>query len=166
MRKGIENKKERFMKKRIVLDTDLGGDCDDAVALAMLHNLTEEGKCSLELITLSLHYTGGCATARAINGYYRHAQIAVGADGEGRRCKRREYSEHIMKKFGCSDESDGGCVALLRKTLAEAEEKLTVIMIGPFTNMANLLESGADECSSLTGKQLIESKVVLLQNSG
>jgi hypothetical protein len=32
---------------RIILDTDMSGDCDDAGALALLHALADQGECEI-----------------------------------------------------------------------------------------------------------------------
>ncbi len=145
--------------KKIILDTDIGGDCDDAVALALLHNLMVAEKCILELITLSVNYDGGCATARAINRYYGRAKIPIASSGEKKTCTKRMYATHIKNLYGLSDKPDGECVALLRKVLAESTEKITIIGIGPLSNLAKLLVSGGDSVSSQNGEELIQEKV-------
>ena len=43
----MENKKP----VRIIYDTDLGGDCDDAGTLAMLHRLCDLGEAELLAVT-------------------------------------------------------------------------------------------------------------------
>ena len=62
-------------KKKIILDTDIGGDCDDAIALALLNNLINAEKCSLLLVTLAINFDGGCSTVRAINEYYKNVSL-------------------------------------------------------------------------------------------
>ena len=39
------------MKKNIILDTDIGPDCDDAAALAMLNLYADQGLCRILGIT-------------------------------------------------------------------------------------------------------------------
>lgn len=146
-------------KKKIILDTDIGGDCDDAIALALINNLINAEKCSLLLVTLAINFDGGCSTVRAINEYYKNGGVPVGAGGKVRECKKRAYSEHIKKRYGFSDLPDGESVKLLRKTLSGLKEKVTVIAIGPLTNLAALLNSGADEFSSLDGESLVKERV-------
>lgn len=146
-------------KKKIILDTDIGGDCDDAIALALINNLINAEKCSLLLVTLAIYFDGGCSTVRAINEYYKNGGVPVGAGGNVRECKKRAYSEHIKKRYGFSDLPDGESVKLLRKTLSGLKEKVTVITIGPLTNLAALLNSEADEFSSLDGESLVKERV-------
>ena len=146
-------------KKKIILDTDICGDCDDAIALALINNLINSEKCILLLVTLAINFDGGCSTVRAINEYYKNGGVPVGAGGKVRGCKKRAYSEHIKKRYGFSDIPDGESVKLLRKTLSGLKEKVTVIAIGPLTNLAALLNSGADEFSSLDGESLVKERV-------
>ena len=56
--------------KRIILDTDIGIDCDDAAAIGMLLQLEEEGKCFVEGITTCTTREGAVETVRAIIRYY------------------------------------------------------------------------------------------------
>ena len=54
-------------------------------------------------------------------------------------------------------------VDLYRKVLSEAEDgSVTIISVGFSTNLARLLDSGADEYSSLSGKELVAKKVRML----
>ena len=51
-------------------------------------------------------------------------------------------------------------IKLYRKILSQAaDSSITIVTVGFFTNMANLLTSGTDEFSSLSGKDLIAKKV-------
>ncbi|WP_432329674.1 nucleoside hydrolase [Mucilaginibacter sp. P25] len=51
-------------------------------------------------------------------------------------------------------------VALYRKVLAkQADGSVTIISVGFFTNLADLLRSGADKYSKLDGEQLVKKKV-------
>ena len=37
----------------VIFDTDIGGDCDDVAALAMLHALESRGRCRLLAVTVT-----------------------------------------------------------------------------------------------------------------
>ena len=52
-------------KVKIVFDTDIGGDCDDAGALAMLHRLCDLGEAQLVAVTASYAspFVAGCIDA-------------------------------------------------------------------------------------------------------
>lgn len=63
--------------KKIIFDTDIGGDCDDAGALALLHECGRAGMSELLAVTISTMspYAAGCADA--INRWYEH-EVPVG----------------------------------------------------------------------------------------
>ena len=42
-----------FAARPVIFDTDMGNDIDDALALAMLHSLTDRGECQLIGVTLT-----------------------------------------------------------------------------------------------------------------
>ena len=44
-------------KAKIIFDTDIGGDCDDAGTLAMLHRLCDKGEAELLAVTAKLVFT-------------------------------------------------------------------------------------------------------------
>ena len=43
---------DKTEKVKIIFDTDIGGDCDDAGALAMLHRLCDKGEAQLLAIRI------------------------------------------------------------------------------------------------------------------
>ena len=57
-------------KVKIVFDTDIGGDCDDAGALAMLHRLCDLEEAQLVAVTASYAspFVAGCIDA--VNTYF------------------------------------------------------------------------------------------------
>ena len=57
------------MKKNIILDTDIGPDCDDAAALAMLNLYADQGLCRILGITHCTSNPYGAGTIDAINLY-------------------------------------------------------------------------------------------------
>lgn len=65
--------------RAVILDTDMGGDCDDAGALAVLHVLADRGEARILAVTscTSAEATPGCIDA--INTYYGRPEIPVGA---------------------------------------------------------------------------------------
>ena len=56
---------EKKTMTKILFDTDIGGDCDDAGALAMLHRLCDLGECELLAVTAcyASPYVAGCIDA-------------------------------------------------------------------------------------------------------
>ena len=66
-------------KVNLIIDTDAGFDVDDIGALAVAHNLANEGKVN---ILATMHCTGfslGIAVVNVINTYYGRSDIPLGA---------------------------------------------------------------------------------------
>ena len=69
----------RYGVKRIFVDTDLGSDCDDGGALALLHALAGLGLCDIIGITYCISCESGPAAIDAINRYYGRQDIPIGS---------------------------------------------------------------------------------------
>lgn len=145
--------------KQIIFDTDIGMDCDDAAALGILLNAHKRGECEILAITASTGRDGATATVNAICDYYGVNGIPVGRMKRMLQCDGvNNYARAVMEKYGTEDvETDA--VPLLRKTLAEAAGKVSVIAVGPLSNLEELLKSKADEFSPLCGAELVKQKV-------
>ena len=144
---------------KIIFDTDIGMDCDDAAALGILLNAHKRGECEILAITASTGRDGATATVNAICDYYGINGIPVGRMKRMLQCDGvNNYARAVMEKYGTKDvETDA--VPLLRKTLAEAAGKVSVIAVGPLSNLEELLKSKADEFSPLCGAELVKQKV-------
>ena len=131
--------------KSIIFDTDMGVDCDDAIALGVLINEEKKKKCKVLAITASTTRAGAVATIKTIRNYYGMPKIPLGVlKGEPLRCDAmNNYSAAVMKKYGETDGAECATV-LLRKTLATAAEKVDIVAVGPLTNIKNLLQSLRD----------------------
>ncbi len=157
----------------VIFDTDIGGDCDDVAALAMLHALESRGRCRLLAVTVSSDDPQAAPFVDCVNTFYGRPDIPIGAAGQ-RGIKRIMYYLHLASvQDGKAaryphDLLDGNeapdAVALLRKVLAAAEDRSVVmIQVGFSTNLARLLDSPADAASPLSGLELVAKKVRLLE---
>lgn len=146
--------------KQIILDTDIGIDCDDMIALAMLLNLQKKGECALRAITLSTARRGAAAAVRAVCEYYGAPCPPIGQyRGEPLKADyRNTYAAAVCERFGCNDDADDA-VSLLRKTLSSVTEKCLFVAIGPQCNLASLMRSQPDAVCALSGMELIREKV-------
>ena len=164
--------------KKIIFDTDIGGDCDDAGALAIIHSAVKRGEAELLAVTVSTRDPWAMACADAINRYYGNI-VPIGLcdrapHGDPTMAEFLErYGKHIAENFEneylprpaeCS--MCGGvkqperAVSLMRRTLAAGKgDKITLVVVGSCLNLAALIESKGDEASDLTGLELIEAKV-------
>lgn len=153
--------------EKIIYDTDIGGDCDDAGTLGMLHRLCDKGEAELLAVThcFSSPYVAGCIDA--INNFYGR-RVPVGVNYQIKHTDRGTYAgalstlfenKYPPEKFGTEN---GPCdtLYLLRKILSEAEDNsITLVVTGTVASMARLLRSEPDEISSLSGKEMIEKKL-------
>lgn len=154
--------------KRIIFDTDIGCDCDDAGALAILHECERAGKAELLGVTLSTGspYAAGCADA--INRRYGHILPIGQTDkippGEDVGFYPQSYGRHIAETFPNEylpgkGKKPENAVRLLRRLLAQAGGKVTIVAVGSMVNLAGLLSGGADDLSPLSGRELVKERV-------
>lgn len=161
----FQNHRRKGMK-RIILDTDIGIDCDDAAAIGMLLQLEEEGKCFVEGITTSTTREGAVEAVRAIAQYYGKDKEIGSMREPGIFCdKENVYAKALKEHYGCSGDAQDA-VEMLRRKLAQAKEKLTLIAIGPLTNIARLIKSEGDIYSDLNGTELLRKKADCLYIMG
>ena len=158
---------------KLIFDTDIGNDIDDALALAVIHALQSRGECELLAVTSSKDNPFALQCCDVINTFYGRPEIPLGRVHQGLTPKdgsyvRKvvEYSEQgkpVFPRHYQDAEDILEAVALLRKTLAaQPDQSVVLVVVGFSTNIARLLQSPADEACSLTGKELVSQKVKLL----
>ena len=153
--------KEKIKLKpiKLILDTDVGSDCDDMMAISYMIAAEKKGLVKTLAITLSHPAEHAAAGIRAL---YRSYGAETPVMGQmSREIPRGDwYGKKIYEKFGCEEDLAPVCdaVSLLRKTLAESDGKVTLCAIGPLNNVADLLESKPDEISPLCGAELVKEK--------
>ncbi len=120
-------------KIKIIFDTDLGPDYDDVGALAFLHAMADSGKVQI------------LATVMGSSQHWADSIVA-------------KYP-HVIQST--SDVPDA--VSVYRKILSNQPDKsVTIVTVGFLTNLSNLLKSGPDEQSQLSGIELVSKKVNVL----
>src|SRR5580698_5209681 len=62
----------------VIFDTDMGNDVDDALALAMLHTLTDRGECQLIGVTLTNAHSSAIHYIRMVDRFYGREDLPVG----------------------------------------------------------------------------------------
>lgn len=152
---------------KIIFDTDMGGDCDDVGALAMLHRLCDQGEAELLAVThcCSSPYLAGCIDA--INTYYNR-RVPIGLNYAYPLQDRGVYAGELCERYPNdyppqdypNEEKMPDSVKLIRRILANAEDNsITLVVTGLLMTMAGLVLSQPDEISPLSGKELIEKKL-------
>lgn len=152
----------------IVLDTDITGDVDDVLALAMCHALADRGQCELLAVTISKVNPLAVPFVDAENTFYGRPDLPVGVTRDAT-AQRRESKYLKLIEDGnyphdlTRDDQAEDAVSLLRRTLAsQPDHSVRIISVGIASNMANLIRSQADQHSPLDGMSLIRQKVKLL----
>ncbi len=152
----------------IIFDTDIGPDYDDVGALAILHALADKGECNILATMASNKHKLIAPVLDVINTYFNrpHLPIAVVRGDAVDLSATQKWDSLIVADYPHdlkTNEQAQDALQLYRKILSEQPDgSVTIVTVGFLTNMANLLRSGADEISSLTGEQLIKKKVKLL----
>ncbi len=147
---------------RIIFDTDFGIDADDLGALAMLHHFVDKNECELAAIMCWSTEQYAVSAIDAVNRFYKHPDILIGARKDSVQFVESSYSKAIADKFPytLNHHIIPDAVALYRKILAESDDySLVIVTVGPLKNIENLLGSGGDSISPLSGEELVEQKV-------
>ena len=161
----MENKKPI----KIIFDTDIGGDCDDAGALALIHRLCDKGEAELLAVTHCFNgeYYAGCIDS--INRFFKR-NVPIGINYA---LPLPENSQGVYAAALCENcpndypadthGTNGGpadTLALLRKILSEAEDDSVVLVVtGSLHSMARFILSEPADICSLSGKELVAKKL-------
>jgi inosine-uridine nucleoside N-ribohydrolase len=158
---------------RVIFDTDMGNDVDDALALGILHALETRGEAKLLAVTITKDNPYAAAFVDVEDTFYRRGEIPIGIVKNGKTPndspmirvpseRRRPDGSYVYPRrmaLGAAPDA----VAVLRQVLAhESDASVTIVQVGFSTNLARLLDSRADESSPLSGAQLVAQKVRLL----
>jgi len=156
---------------KIIFDTDMGSDCDDVGALALLHVYADQNKAEiLACIYSSGKIPFGVGVIDAINSYFGRPEIPIGTDFENNigdpidkmnatiLAKQTELFGHDIVQASDAVEQ----TKLNRKILAkQPDNSVTYLTVGHTNALYELLISESDEISPLSGKELIQKKVKL-----
>lgn len=146
---------------KVIFDTDIGSDCDDAGAMAVLHKLADKGELTiLGTIFSSNANPYGIGVCAAINSYYGRANIALAQlhanDTIGD--PRDSYSKAIAsdtETYGHSVVNSGpDLVQTYKKLLRGQDDKsVTIVSVGHPVGLYQLINDP-------DGKQLVKEKVL------
>lgn len=151
----------------LILDTDIGNDVDDALALAMIHSLQNRAEVHLLAVTITKDNRYAAPFVDLLNTFYGRPDIPVGVvrDGKTREnspmleipVQRRDSSGHYIYSRRIQDGSRAPeAVELLTRILRQQpDQSVTVAQIGFSTNLARLLRTPH-------GRELIQHKVKAL----
>lgn len=161
---------------KVIFETDMGNDIDDALALAMLYRYASQGKLTIAAISNNKQSINSVRFLDIMNKWYHYPDIPIGTvrNGKNGENESASFAKKVVdcsvrqgKKIFFSSISDynkvEGSVKLYRRILAAAPDlSVVIISTGFFTNLARLLDSGPDRFSKLNGVELVAKKVKYL----
>ncbi len=152
--------------KQLLIDTDIGIDCDDAVALSVAAYLQKTGRAKILGVSTCTAREGASGSVSAIADYYGEEMPTASYFGNPLECDKTNIYAKAIKDSFKKEDSIFESVKLLREKLASSSQKITLVSIGPFNVIASLLESPPDEISALNGVELVKEKVDCLYSMG
>lgn len=158
--------------QKIIFETDMGNDVDDALALDMLMKYVEDGRIELLGISSNKRDRGSVEYLDQLTTWYGHPEIPIGYVVDGVPCQDAvNYALEVVEMtdstgaplFARSHVTDNfvkPSVQMYRELLAaQPDSSVTVVSVGFSTNLAQLLDSKPDDISPLSGRDLVASKV-------
>jgi inosine-uridine nucleoside N-ribohydrolase len=158
----------------VILDTDMGNDVDDAIALAMIHALESLGEARLIAVTITKDSSCAAPYVDLVNTFYGRPDIPIGMASDGKTPETPPAPAMTCTPAG-EKNGDGSLVhphdllsgdqapeatQVLRQALqAEKDGSVVVIQVGFSTNLAKLVQNDAD-------RDLVTRKVRLLALTG
>ncbi|HEY0580065.1 MAG TPA: nucleoside hydrolase [Candidatus Nitrosocosmicus sp.] len=149
----------------VIFDTDIAEDYDDVGALTLLHAFADKGEAKILATISSNSFETTVPTISVINTYFGRKAIPIGVTKRSqpnRPCKQ-EWAQAIIQKYAhryASNNDAREAVSLYREILSkQPDTSVTIITVGFFTNIADLLSSMPDNYSPLNGRELVNKKV-------
>lgn len=155
---------------KVILDTDMANDCDDAGALAVLNALVDRGEAEMLAVVTNRHCPSeaSAAAADAINTWYGRGDTPIGTDKDESKTRNpspSSYTPALRDEFPHDTPADAECPDALtvyrRVMAAQPDQSVVICSVGALSNLEDLYNSEADEHSPLSGPDLIAAKVRL-----
>ena len=160
----------------LIMETDIGNDVDDALAMDLLYKYMDAGKINLMAVCINKEGEAPAEFTDILNTWYGYPDIPIGVVRGGADCESDaiNYAQAVvnikdaegvpvflrtLKEYGDLPDAH----ILYRQLLSKAADNSVVIAsVGFSTNLIRLLETPADKISKLTGKELVAKKIKLL----
>lgn len=147
---------------KIIFDTDMETDCDDAGALAVLHALADNGECEILATMVSSRDPWSVVAVDVINTYYGRPELPIGAVKGAGVLEKSRYVKRISEEFPHRLKSgeDAADAPLLYREILEKhpDASVVIVTVGYLTNLKALLQLPAEN-SHLSGIDLVRKKV-------
>ncbi len=120
---------------RIIYETDMAADVDDAGALGVLHALADRGEARILAVMINSSCSHSAGAAQAINDYYRRGNIPIGVYRgrrvDGGRCGR--YARQIAERARTREAKS------LYRSLLRRNRGVTIVSVGFLGNLDALM---------------------------
>ena len=152
-------------KRNIILDTDIGPDCDDVGALAVLISYAKEYGNKILGVCNCTSNIYGTATIDAVKNFCDSDDFVVGMYSKPDfYADHAKYNKYIAETYSENYKNNTlkylPHVEFYRSLLANSEDdSVVLITIGMFNCLSDFLKSQPDEISPLTGIELVKKKV-------
>lgn len=157
----------------IILETDIGNDVDDALAVDLAYKFVDEGKMNLLAICINKEGSAPAEYVDILNTWYGYPQTPIGVITEGAFCEDDaiNYAKAVVDLKNAAGEpafarsiSDYSALPeapqLYRNILSSRKDhSVTIVSVGFSTNLVRLLATAPDQYSKLDGKALVAQKV-------
>ncbi|MGZ5255934.1 MAG: nucleoside hydrolase [Flavitalea sp.] len=149
----------------VIFDSDMGPDYDDVGAIAMLHALADSGYANILATVASTKYEGVAAVFNLFNTYFKRPEIPIGVPKHNALELKdvQHWTDTVLLKYPHHIKTNAEVPAateVYRKVLAsQPDNSVTIITVGFLTNLSALLQSPADQYSTLNGSDLVKRKV-------
>ncbi len=145
---------------KIIFDTDMASDCDDAGALAVLHALADLGEAEILAVVTNRKdpSNASAAAVSAINHYYGRPDIPIGTDKDGAKTPPRwnhpsSFCAALRDEFPHSAKPDDempDALDVYRETLAaQPDGSVVICSVGALSNLCEaywtVVEDGHSE---------------------
>jgi inosine-uridine nucleoside N-ribohydrolase len=152
---------------RLIFDTDIGNDIDDALALALIHSLENRAEVRLLAVTTTKDNRWSAPYVDLVDTFYGRPDIPIGIVHNGKTREDANYTRLLSQRQDSSGNyafphrlADGSgapdAVSLLERVLAQQPDgSVTIAQVGFSTNLARLLKEPG-------GRELVKRKVKLL----
>lgn len=156
----------------LIFDTDIGNDCDDVLAMGVIHSLESRGLCKLLAVTITKDHDQCAPFTDAVNTFYGRGDVPIGVCRSGVTPQQSRFTGLVNEKIGDNDryphdlrsgKDAPDAVKVLRQILvSQADGSVVIAQVGFSTNLAHLLKSPPDQISPLSGRELAAKKVRLV----
>ena len=150
--------------KAIIFDSDMGPDYDDVGAITMLHAFADSGYINLLATIASTKYEGVAAVFNSLNTDFNRPNMPIAVPRSGLELKDfQHWTDTLLANYPHNIKNNSEvphATELYRKILsAQPDKSVTIVTVGFFTNLSNLLQSAPDKYSKWNGKELVQKKV-------